>query len=522
MTSLVKLKGNQGRGDFFFRDVYQRNAFCAFTGESYSDSSTVYITAEEEIVDCTSQISKYANGVGTLHVYTKSEGATIDKANVAAATVSIDSLATTFRSANTNVQGGFTVNAGLVRADPSTLRVGINRGQPAYTLDVGGDCNVRGNILVHGNLLSLSDIADAATVTTMAPSVTFGTTTPFVYTGPGSSYANALPFGVQTQIVGDAFLTANETRTSFTFTKAGRYLVQTSIQGGYPGFPDGGDVYAFFIKNGNSGQPEGREKLAAPGGDSVASTFTYVLTAEVGDTLGVVVDSAVQNEYEAGIDACQISFTALGGGGVLDLASGNLVLTGSSLGLSGNLSSNAVITTLVETSSLAVSANASTQNLAVLGKLTVNGFEWASSVVYGTNTAFTYVGPGGAGYANGVPFFAQTLSDGTPFVTPGGTDNSVFTFAAAGTYMLQAEIEAGYPWWPEDGRRVTSFYVKNADASTKYGAESHPPDMFAATRPYLMTVGAGDNVRFVMDASVGGEDAEVGVEASRFTILKLA
>ena len=152
------------------------------------------------------------------------------------------------------------------------------------------------------------------------------------------------------------------------------------------------------------------------------------------------------------------------------------------------------------------------------GKLTVNGAEWASSVSYGTSTPFTYYGPGAA-YGNGVSFYTETAFNGTAFVTPSGTANSIFTFATGGTYMLQAEMEAGFPWWPEGD--ITSFYVKNADSSARLGAESHAPQNFSATRPYLMTVNAGDNVRFVIDSS-SGNDYEAGIASSRVTFLKLA
>jgi hypothetical protein len=167
-------------------------------------------------------------------------------------------------------------------------------------------------------------------------------------------------------------------------------------------------------------------------------------------------------------------------------------------------------------SGVATAANVTATDVNVSGNLRVNGSIWASSVVYGTTTPFTYTGPGSA-YSNGVSFFAQTSTNGTPFVTAGGTNNNIFTFATAGTYMLQAELETGYPWFPEGD--INTYYVKNGDVSVKFGGESHSPSNFSCTRPYLITVNASDNVRFIVDSS-SGNDYEAGINASRLTMLK--
>jgi hypothetical protein len=164
------------------------------------------------------------------------------------------------------------------------------------------------------------------------------------------------------------------------------------------------------------------------------------------------------------------------------------------------------------------SGTSNLQDVNVTGNLTVNGAQWASTVVYGTTTPFLYTGPGAA-YDNGVSFFSKTRENGTAFVTGGGLDNSVFTFIAGGTYMLQTEVEIGYPWMPEGG--ITTFYVVNGDASERFGMDSHAPSNFSCTRPYLLTVDAADNVRFIIDSSSGNEFG-VGLNAARWTMLKLA
>jgi hypothetical protein len=83
--------------------------------------------------------------------------------------------------------------------------------------------------------------------------------------------------------------------------------------------------------------------------------------------------------------------------------------------------------------------------------------------------------------------------------------------------MLQAELETGYPWFPEGD--INTYYVKNGNVSVKFGSESHAPSNFSCTRPYLMTVNASDNVRFIVDSS-SGNDYEAGINASRLTMLK--
>lgn len=157
-------------------------------------------------------------------------------------------------------------------------------------------------------------------------------------------------------------------------------------------------------------------------------------------------------------------------------------------------------------------------SLNVAGNFSLNGSQWASSVIHGTTTPFLYTGPGTAS-TNGVSFYSQTQTNGTAFVTASGTNNSVFTFNTAGTYMLQAEVEVGFPWMPDGD--INTYYLVNGNPAAKRGNESHAPSNFSCTRPYLLTVAASDNVRFVIDSSSGNE-YEVGLNNARLTMLKLA
>ena len=68
MSSSRLLTSNHARGDFAFRDVYKRHAFSTFSGHEGSESSTLFINESDEAVNCTSQVSTFQNGVGTLRV----------------------------------------------------------------------------------------------------------------------------------------------------------------------------------------------------------------------------------------------------------------------------------------------------------------------------------------------------------------------------------------------------------------------------------------------------------------------
>lgn len=186
---------------------------------------------------------------------------------------------------------------------------------------------------------------------------------------------------------------------------------------------------------------------------------------------------------------------------------GTPVLTANALGTSVTSSNLTTVGTLTA--------------LNVAGNVTINGAQWASSVVYGTTTPFVYLGPG-TSYTNPVPFYDPIQANGTSFVTPSGPNNNLFTFGLGGTYMLQAEIDVGYPWMM-DGT-VRTFYLVNhsgGNPAPRYGKETHAPEDFSCTRPYLLTVQANDHVQFIIDSS-SGDEYEVGLNAVRLSILKLA
>jgi hypothetical protein len=155
---------------------------------------------------------------------------------------------------------------------------------------------------------------------------------------------------------------------------------------------------------------------------------------------------------------------------------------------------------------------------AVSGNLLVGGYELASSVVHESTEPFPYEGPGPQG-DTGLPFFQAVQTRGTPFVTPSGTNNSVFAFAAAGAYMLQVELEVGYPWLPEGD--VATYFVKNGNTAQKLGYECRPAGAtFGSTRPYLLVANAQDTIRFVLE-STSVSEFQVGIQACRATFVKL-
>jgi hypothetical protein len=157
-------------------------------------------------------------------------------------------------------------------------------------------------------------------------------------------------------------------------------------------------------------------------------------------------------------------------------------------------------------SSLNINGNVFLQNLAssaatgndvlfnsTTGRLTFGPMQGAtlSAATYGTTTPYIYTGPG-ASLTNGVSFFNLESSFGTSFVTSSGNNSSIFTFTQAGTYMLQAEVDVGFPWLPEAD--VSTSYTRNGNVSAKFGKETHPWSSFACTSPYVMMINANDNV----------------------------
>lgn len=337
MASSIKVKNNHLRGDFYSRDVFQRNTYSSFAGPSYSDSSTLYINESSQVVNCTSQISTFENGIGSLHVFTRNN-ADFQKADTTSATVSINPITTVFRSSNVSVDGGFTVSAGLFRVHAPTQRVGISVETPAYPLDIGGDCNLAaGNVYRINGAPILSYTANegpAVTTTSLnvtgsttlkdvnitgnvtgslassVSSVVYETTTPFTYNGPGLNLDNGVPFYTQVLTTGvTSFVTASgQDNNLFTVNVNGTYLIQVEIQTGYPWFPEG-DLSTYYLKNGNTATKYGVERH--PGTNSFTCTRPYLMVLEENDTIQFIVDSLVSNTFEAGINTSRVTFLKL-------------------------------------------------------------------------------------------------------------------------------------------------------------------------------------------------------------------
>lgn len=337
------VKNNHLRGDFYFRDVFRRNTYSSFTGPDYSDSSTLYIDETDQAIPCTSQISTNDNGVGSLHLYTRNQ-ADFDKGNVVQAVVSINAATTTFRSSNTHAKGNFTVSA--------RLRVGALGNPPAYPLDVTGDVNATteyringssvltnstlgGNVLysnlqtvgnlshlvVQGNAVAGNISSNAITGTSLsisgnivhkgsvlASSVAYETSTPFVYSGPGVSYQNGVPFYSQSTDYGTPFLTTNVDSKVFTFTVSGNYMIQAEIQTAYPWFPEG-DVYSYYLKNGDADTKYGCEQHVGSG--PFSCTRPYLMSVSTNQNVRFILDSVTGNEYDVGIRCCRIQIVKL-------------------------------------------------------------------------------------------------------------------------------------------------------------------------------------------------------------------
>ena len=336
----MSVKNNRLRGDFYFRDVYKRNTYASFADQEYSDRSTLYITEDDQAIPCTSQVSTFNNGEGSLHIYAKN-GANVayDKGNVAQAVVSTNANTTTFRSSNTHVTGGFTVGATLKVV---SRNVGVNTAIPQFTLDVDGDCNLSAGSVYRINgapVLSSTEVTtvsgqmetltvsgsatlrdvditgnlsvSGAFVSSGPASVMYGTETPFIYLGPGNEMTNGVPFQylMETRASGTAFVTASGSTDNhiFTFSTSGSYMLQAEVEVGYPWMPDG-DISTYYIVNANPGSRRGRE-LHTP--SNFSCTRPYMLTVNASDNVRFVIDSSSRNEYEVGLNSTRLTILKL-------------------------------------------------------------------------------------------------------------------------------------------------------------------------------------------------------------------
>ena len=401
-----------------------------------------------------------------------------------------------------SVNGNVFLSSLSSQSTGNVVQVDLATGKLSYApLEIGGalsgdSLTVSGNV-VAGNLSTNAVSATAVSATT-------------VLTSGNVSVANLH----STQVVntGTAYRIGNV--DTLTATALGAAVVSSSL-----------------TSVGTLGSLSVTGNVAAGNLSGTSITGTLATAAQPNITsVGTLGDLSVSGNVAAG----NVSATSLAGtletaaqpnitsvGTLADLSVSGNVAAGnvSATSLAGTLETAAQpnITSVGTLGTLSVTGNATTGNLSTTG-LRINGSDWASSVIYGTTTPFTYTGPGST-YSNGVSFYTQTSTTGTAFVTASGTDNSVFTFSTSGTYMLQSEIDVSYPWMPDGD--INTFYLVNGNSSVKFGNESHQPNNFSCTRPFLLTVSASDNVRFIIDSS-SGNDYEVGLSRSRLTMLKLA
>lgn len=588
---VVNVKSFERRGDFAFRDVYRRNGFATFAPQALGEESSYAVDAEgaAPAVHCAAHITKYdsGNGVASYHLFTRNN-ADFDKTLTSQATLSVDPASVVIRAANSTCQGSFTVGAQAFRVDAATRRAGINTpASPAYTLDVGGDCNLSGNLRVRGNAVVQAGAGPQG-------NLVLATLDGLTLRGPLDAGGNVLTVNVATQrvgvnvggdpahaldVAGDANLglggtyrvqgtavlsrtTLGSSVTASSLTSVGNLTSLTVAPGGATRL----DSCLFRSINRGLAQPLGSatevcQLQAGHGGYFVSMGVVqthehnslsrmYHLPIWFNATMGEwrralpIASSGPNNEHDWAVDVRVLESTA-----TLRLVRTQTTPLASNVNITSSLavyqSANQV--TLTELSATAANVSLSLEpyvgtpltqvggnvgigtaapttklevagSVSVSGNLRVGGYELASSVMYQSAQPFVYTGPGVA-LDNGVPFFQAVQTRGTPFVTPSGNNNSVFTFTAGGTYMVQAEVEGGYPWLPEGD--VITYFVKNGNAAQKLGYECQPVGAtFGCTRSYLLVADAQDTVRFVVDSSTAGPDFQVGIQACRITFAK--
>ena len=562
MTSLVKVKNYDLRGDFVFRDVYRRHGVAAFAVGAHGEESSYAVDdATGSAVHCAAHITKYdsGNAVASYHLFTRN-GGDFDKAQPGQATLSVDPSSVVIRSANLACQGpgGFTVGARAFRVDAATSRAGVNLAAgapPAYTLDVGGDCNLAGSLRIGGNavlqtaaspqgnlvLASLDGLAVRGNV-----DVTGAAGDGYLIQGQSVLTATALGAGVTA-----SSLTSLGNLTSLNVVSNGAARLGSCLFRSFNrglAQPLGSATEICQLQAGHGGYFVTLGVVQTHEHNSLSKL--YHLPVHFNATQGEwrralpIASSGPNNEHDWAVDIRVLDNTA-----ALRLVRTQTTPQANTWNITSSLavyqSPNQV--TLSELS--ATSANVATANVyvntpltqvggnvgigtaapatklevvgdaAVSGKLRVGGYELASSVVYQSPQPFVYTGPG-AELDGGLPFFQAVQTRGTPFVTPSGNNSSVFTFSVGGAYMVQVEVEVGYPWLPEGD--VVTYFVKNGNTAQKLGYECRPMGAtFGCTRPYMLVAEAQDTVRFILDSRSAGPEFEVGIQTCRVTFVKL-
>jgi len=484
---------------------------------------------------------KSEGGVLTLRLVRTKVGSPAGTTTLACKVIAYASVGDSIAVADSTVTATNAIHAGIFEGALMTQMeglVGINTDSPSHILDVSGNVNTSDAYMIGGTA--------ALTSSTLGPSITdsslttVGTlsalnvagsvaltglsalsTTNVMYVTPSSGALSYGPLDLDG-------LSGNLNATSITVEGdlAASTLTGTLQTAAQPNITTIGtlsslDVTGDVVASGNvSGSTlvgtyvEGTLQTAAQ------PNITTVGTLESLTVTGDVAAGNVSGTTLTGTDivgtlqtSAQPNITSIGSLSSLDVTGD--VTAGNVSG--STLTGTHVVGTLQTGAQPNITSVGTLSSLDVSGSLTLNGSAWASSVIHGTTTPFLYTGPG-TNSSNGVSFYSQTGTNGTAFATGDGTSNSVFTFSTAGTYMLQAEVEVGFPWMPEGD--INTYYLVNGNVAAKFGNESHSPSNFSCTRPYLLTVNASDNVRFVIDSSAGNE-YEVGLNSTRLTMLKL-